>query len=178
LVENGRKFLHGGRGEATMPDGAAIFETSGAWAAFSTLSRISVCLIAIDVVQDFQIGSRGGRSARRCRRTRASRTSKMNCEMCSHRSLHYGKSRIPASTASAWTLTLKYVIDRATDLEMSYNTNDWSRLCRNRRGSTCKRHASSAQRVNDKVPRAVPRAECRVEMWRGGGRPNSRRGDD
>jgi hypothetical protein len=69
-VENGRKFFHGGRGEATMPDGAVIFETSGAWPDFSTLSRISVCLIAIDF-KSFQIGSRGGRTARRCRRTRS-----------------------------------------------------------------------------------------------------------
>jgi hypothetical protein len=31
-VENGRKFQNSKRGEATMPDGAAIFETSGALA--------------------------------------------------------------------------------------------------------------------------------------------------
>src|SRR5262249_46257131 len=30
-VENGRKFQNSGRGEASMPDGAAIFETTGAW---------------------------------------------------------------------------------------------------------------------------------------------------
>jgi hypothetical protein len=35
-VENGRKFQNGGRGEAAMPDGAAIFETTGAWEDFST----------------------------------------------------------------------------------------------------------------------------------------------
>jgi hypothetical protein len=159
-----------------MPDGAVIFETSGAWPDFSTLSRISVCLIAIDF-KSFQIGSRGGR------RTRASWTSKMNYEMSSHRSLRYGKSRISASTGSSWTLALKYSSIARPIFEMSYNTNDWSRLwwgapAKTDEGSTCKRHASSAQRVNDKVPRVVPRAECRVEMWRGGGRPNSRRGDE
>jgi hypothetical protein len=154
-----------------MPDGAVIFETSGAWPDFSTLSRISVCLIAIDF-KIFQIGSRGGRTARRCRRTRASWTSKMNCEMSSHRSLRYGKSRIPASTAPAWALALKYSSIARPNFEMSYNTNDWSRLwwgapAKTDEGSTCKRHASSAQRVNDKVPRVVPRAECRdVARWR------------
>src|ERR1700747_1676852 len=37
-VENGRKFQNSKRGEATMPDGPAIFETSGAWEDFSTPS--------------------------------------------------------------------------------------------------------------------------------------------
>ena len=40
-VENGRKFQNTGRGEASMPDGAAIFETTGAWEDFSTPSRDS-----------------------------------------------------------------------------------------------------------------------------------------
>ncbi|MGZ4966654.1 MAG: hypothetical protein ACXV97_05720, partial [Chthoniobacterales bacterium] len=35
-VENGRKFQNGGRGTADMPDGAAIFETTGAWEDFAT----------------------------------------------------------------------------------------------------------------------------------------------
>ena len=52
-VENGRKFQNSKRGEATMPDGAAIFETSGAWEDFSTPSRDLRLLIAIDVVLGF-----------------------------------------------------------------------------------------------------------------------------
>jgi hypothetical protein len=36
-----------------MPDGAAIFETSGAWEDFSTPSWHLRLLIAIDVFQDF-----------------------------------------------------------------------------------------------------------------------------
>src|SRR5262249_22965660 len=48
-VENGRKFQNSNRGEATMPDGPAIFETSGAWEDFSTPSRDLRLLIAIDV---------------------------------------------------------------------------------------------------------------------------------
>ncbi len=38
-VENGRKFQTSGRGDAQMPDGAAIFETTGAWEDFATPSR-------------------------------------------------------------------------------------------------------------------------------------------
>ncbi len=52
-VENGRKFQDSGKGEASMPDGAAIFETTGAWEDFSTPSRDLRLLIAIDVVRGF-----------------------------------------------------------------------------------------------------------------------------
>ena len=52
-VENGRKFQNSGRGEADMPDGAAIFETTGAWEDFATPSRDLRLLIAIDVVRGF-----------------------------------------------------------------------------------------------------------------------------
>src|SRR5436190_20956655 len=52
-VENGRKFLNSGRGDAEMPDGAAIFETTGAWEDFATPSRDLRLLIAIDVVRGF-----------------------------------------------------------------------------------------------------------------------------
>src|SRR5262245_63744785 len=38
-VENGRKFQQSGRGDASMPDGAAIFETTGAWEDFATPAR-------------------------------------------------------------------------------------------------------------------------------------------
>ena len=52
-VENGRKFQSSGRGDADMPDGAAIFETTGAWEDFATPSRDLRLLIAIDVVRGF-----------------------------------------------------------------------------------------------------------------------------
>ena len=52
-VENGRKYQNKGGGEASMPDGAAIFETTGAWEDFATPSRDLRLLIAIDVVRGF-----------------------------------------------------------------------------------------------------------------------------
>ena len=52
-VENGRKYQTSGRGDAAMPDGAAIFETTGAWEDFATPSRDLRLLIAIDVVRSF-----------------------------------------------------------------------------------------------------------------------------
>ena len=52
-VENGRKYQVGGGGEVAMPDGASIFETTGAWEDFATPSRDLRLLIAIDVVRGF-----------------------------------------------------------------------------------------------------------------------------
>src|SRR6201987_4345882 len=52
-VENGRKYKNTGKGEASMPDGAAIFETTGAWEDFATPSRDLRLLIAMDVVRTF-----------------------------------------------------------------------------------------------------------------------------
>src|SRR5256886_6595821 len=49
-VENGRKYQTSGRGDAEMPDGPAIFETTGAWEDFATPARDLRLLIAIDVV--------------------------------------------------------------------------------------------------------------------------------
>jgi hypothetical protein len=50
------------------------------------------------------------------------------------------------------TLALKDVLDRAADLEMGYNLNDcvelrWGAAQESEEASTCKRHASSAQRA-------------------------------
>ena len=50
-VENGRKYLAGGGRTVDMPDGASIFETTGAWEDFATPSRDLRLLIAIDVVR-------------------------------------------------------------------------------------------------------------------------------
>ena len=52
-VENGRKYLVEGGREVAMPDGASIFETTGAWEDFATPSRDLRLLIAVDVVRGF-----------------------------------------------------------------------------------------------------------------------------
>jgi hypothetical protein len=51
-----------------------------------------------------------------------------------------------------WTLALKDVIERAVDLEMAYNPNDcvelrWGAPDKSDEASTCRRHASPAQRA-------------------------------
>jgi hypothetical protein len=56
------------------------------------------------------------------------------------------------SDGSAWTLSLKDVIDRAADFEMAYNPNDcvelrWAAADKTDEAATCKRHAPEAQRA-------------------------------
>jgi hypothetical protein len=150
-VENGRKFLASGRGDATMPDGAAIFETNGAWEDFATPSRDLRLLIALDVVREFP-----DRVARRPERYAMPNKSVADVQAelqgvlaseLSQRRFSYTRS-----DGSAWTLSLKDMFDRAADLEMAYNLNDcvelrWGAPTKSDEASTCKRLAPSAQRA-------------------------------
>ncbi len=151
-VENGRKFQSGGHGDAIMPDGPSIFETTGPWEDFSTPARDFRVLIAIDVVRGFP-----DRVARRPERyaipngksapgVKAELQSVLASELAARR---FSYTR---SDGSAWTLSLKDVIDRGADLEMAYNPNDcvelrWGAPESSDEASTCKRHAPAAQRA-------------------------------
>src|SRR5262249_1144273 len=62
------------------------------------------------------------------------------------------KFSYPRSDGSNWTLALKDVIDRTTDLEMAYNVNDclelrWGASEKSDEAATCKRRAPAAQRA-------------------------------
>ena len=59
-VANGEDYVASHPGTIAMPDGAAIFETVGAWEDFATPSRDLRLLIAIDVVRGFPRRWRGG----------------------------------------------------------------------------------------------------------------------
>ena len=151
-VENGRRFLNGGRGEASMPDGAAIFETSGAWEDFSTPSRDLRLLIAIDVVSEFpdRVARRPERYAMPKDKSVADVKAELRNVLASE--LASRKFSYPRSDGSAWTLALKDAVHRETDLEMAYNPNDcvefrWGAPAESDEASTCKRHAPSAQRA-------------------------------
>jgi hypothetical protein len=151
-VENGRRFLNSGRGEASMPDGAAIFETSGAWEDFSTPSRDLRLLIAIDVVREFpdRVARRPERYAMPKDKSVADVKAELRNVLASE--LASRKFSYPRSDGSAWTLTLKDAVRRETDLEMAYNPNDcvefrWGAPAESDEASTCKRYAPSAQRA-------------------------------
>lgn len=150
-VENGRKYQTGGGGEVSMPDGASIFETTGAWEDFATPSRDLRLLIAIDVVRGFP-----DRVARRPERyampqgksvadVKAELDSVLAAEMASR------KFAYTRTDGSPWELALKDVITRTDGLEMAYNVNDcvelrWGAADGSEEAATCKRRAPGAQR--------------------------------
>jgi hypothetical protein len=151
-VENGRKYQSSGRGDAEMPDGATIFETTGAWEDFATPSRDLRLLIAIDVVRGFpeRVARRPERYAMPSGKSVADVKAELESVLASE--LAARKFSYPRSDGSAWTLALKDVLDRAPDLEMAYNLNDcvelrWGAPEKSEEASTCKRHAPGAQRA-------------------------------
>src|SRR5207342_1510837 len=151
-VENGRKFQSSGRGDAQMPDGAAIFETTGAWEDFATPARDLRLLIAIDVVRTFpdRVMRRPERYAMPRGKTVADVKAELESVLASELSAR--KFSYARSDGSAWTLALKDVLDRAAALEMAYNLNDcvelrWGAADKSDEASTCKRRASAAQRA-------------------------------
>jgi hypothetical protein len=151
-VENGRKFQNSGKGEASMPDGPAIFETTGAWEDFSTPSRDLRLLIAIDVVRTFpeRVARRPERYAMPAGQSAAEVTAELRrvlAQELSARTFTY-----PRSDGSPWTLSVKDVVDRVRLLEMAYNPNDcvelrWGAAENSDEARTCKRFAPRAQRA-------------------------------
>jgi hypothetical protein len=151
-VENGRKFQTSGRGDADMPDGAAIFETTGAWEDFATPARDLRLLIAIDVVRGFpdRVARRSDRYAMPKEKSVAEVKAELENVLAAELSAR--KFSYPRTDGSAWTLALKDVVDRAADLEMAYNLNDcvelrWGAPEKSEEASTCKRRAPTAQRT-------------------------------
>ena len=151
-VENGRKFLASGKGDASMPDGATIFETAGAWEDFSTPSRDLRMLIALDVVRGYpdRVARRPERYAMPAGKSVADVKAELQSVLASE--LVTRKFPYTRTDGSQWTLALKDVMNRMTDLEMAYNPNDcvelrWGAPADSEEAATCKRHAPSAQRA-------------------------------
>jgi hypothetical protein len=151
-VENGRKYQAKTAGDTSMPDGASIFETTGAWEDYSTPARDLRLLIAIDVVRTFpdRFARRSDRYATPPGKSVADMKSELQSVLNSE--LASRKVTYTRSDGSPWTLSVKDVVDRATDFEMAYNPNDcaelrWAAAENSEEASTCKRHAPQAQRA-------------------------------
>jgi hypothetical protein len=151
-VENGRKYQAGGGGEAAMPDGAAIFETTGAWEDFATPARDLRILIAIDVVRFFpdRVARRPERYAMPAGKSATDVKAELEARLASE--LAARKFSYTRSDGSQWTLALKDVIERTPQLEMAYNLNDcvelrWAAQEGSEEAATCKRQAPTAQRA-------------------------------
>ncbi|MET0445890.1 MAG: hypothetical protein ABW151_15045 [Pseudorhodoplanes sp.] len=150
-VENGRKYQNSGKGEASMPDGAAIFETTGAWEDFATPSRDLRLLIAMDVVRNFpeRVVRRPERYA--MPKGKSAEAVKAELQAVLSQELSSRKFSYPRTDGSQWTLTMKDVVDRVGDLEMAYNVNDcvelrWGAQAGSEEASTCKKRAPQVQR--------------------------------
>jgi hypothetical protein len=150
-VENGRKYQNGGGAEVAIPDGASIFETTGAWEDFATPSRDLRLLIAVDVVQGFpdRVARRPERYAMPKDKSVADVKAELESVLASE--LAARKFSYLRSDGSQWTLALKDMVDRTAELEMAYNVNDcvelrWGAADRSDEATTCKWHASEAQR--------------------------------
>ncbi len=151
-VENGRKFQITRPGDAVMPNGPSIFETTGAWEDFATPARDFRLLIAIDVVRGFP--DRVARHPERYAIPEGKSVAHVKAELQSvlASELSARKFTYTRSDGSVWTLSLKDMVDRAAALEMAYNLNDcvelrWGAPENSEEASTCKRHAPQAQRA-------------------------------
>ena len=150
-VENGRKYQNGGGAEVAIPNGASIFETTGAWEDFSTPSRDLRLLIAIDVVRGFpdRVARRPERYTMPTGKSVADVKAELESLLASE--LAARKVSYTRSDGSQWALALKDVADRSAELEMAYNVNDcvelrWGAPDKSDEASTCKRRASGPQR--------------------------------
>ncbi len=151
-VENGRKYQIKQPGDTPMPNGASIFQASGAWEDFSTPARDFRLLVAIDVVRNFpdRFARRSDRYAIPPGKSVAAMKSELQGMLASE--LASRKVTYTRSDGSQWTLSVKDVVDRAVEYEMAYNPNDcvelrWGAPENSEEAATCRRHAPQAQRA-------------------------------
>jgi hypothetical protein len=134
---------------AVMPEGYAIFETSGAWEDFATPSRDMRLLIAIDAVRAFpaQVRAAPQRFGVAPGAPELAQVDKSLTEQLGQRRFKYTRS-----DGSPFELTLADVVTRVASLETAYNPNDcpelrWGAREGTPERSTCKRTASPEQRA-------------------------------
>lgn len=149
-VATGEAHVTAHPGVIAMPDGAAIFETSGPWEDFATPSRDLRLLIALDVVRGFpaKVAAQPQRFAmppgRAPAQVRDDLEALLRAEAAARR-ITYARS-----DGSEWTLTLADVLARAEALEMAYNPNDcvevrWGARPGSSEMAPCRRRAPAEQ---------------------------------
>jgi hypothetical protein len=149
-VANAAKHFAAGGGRIDMPDGAAIFETTGPWEDFSTPSRDLRLLIAVDVVRGFpeRVARRPERFAMPAGKPVAE--VKADLDRLLHDTLDARRFSYERSDGSSFSLSLADVLARALDLEMAYDPNDcpearWGAPAGSAEASTCSRRAPGGQ---------------------------------
>lgn len=151
-VDNGVAYKKTHPGLIDMPDGAEIFETSGAWEDYSTPSRDMRLLIAIDVVR--RMPQRVAAQPRRWAmpagvspKEIAARLEALLDTEAARRRFTYTRS-----DGSPWELRLADVLERAGALEVAYNPNDcpekrWGAPEGSEERATCRAEAPATHRA-------------------------------
>ena len=123
-VDNGEQFVREHpRTVIPMPEGAAIFETTGPWEDYATPSRDFRLIIAINVLEGlparivrhpelFLLGARTPDAAR-------AEVERLHARRSAERSIEYIRS-----DGSPWRLTVADVIARKSAFETAYDPND------------------------------------------------------
>jgi hypothetical protein len=148
-VENGEAYFRKGGSTIAMPNGAAIFETVGAWEDFSTPSRDMRLIIAMDVLLKFpekvlkypELFNLTAKSALQVK----SEIEQLHDELITERKIQYIRSN-----GEPWELSVADVLARKSAFEMGYNPNDcveirWGAEVGTEEYATCQRHAPAAQ---------------------------------
>lgn len=136
----------------TMPEGPAIFETSGAWEDYSTPARDMRLLIAMDLVTRFphRIGENPGAFSIPAGQSPAQVAESLRRAQQAYLSSHH--ITYSRSNGSEQRLSLADVLARATALEMAYNPNDcieirWGAAVGSAEMSSCQRRAPEDQQA-------------------------------
>ena len=149
-VNNGETYFRRNPGSVIpMPDGAAIFQTVGAWEDYSTPSRDLRLIIAIKVLTDLpekimrhpDLFVMNGRSPEQAKAW----IEQHHARRIQERSIFYTRSN-----GRLWELSIAEVLARKPLYEMAYNPNDcaeirWGAKPGTEEYSTCRRHAPAEQ---------------------------------
>ncbi|MCB9661252.1 MAG: C40 family peptidase [Sandaracinaceae bacterium] len=148
-VDNGEAYVRQNGPSVPMPEGYAIFETTGPWEDFATPSRDMRLLISIDAVTGFpasvvrQPGRFGVGPADAA--AVASRLEGELSTLLAGRAITYRRS-----DGAAQRVTLQDLVARQRALELAYNPNDcieqrWGAPAGSAEASSCRRHAPPEQ---------------------------------
>jgi hypothetical protein len=149
-IANGEAYAARHRGVIPMPEGAAIFETTGAWEDYATPSRDLRLLIALDVVRGFpaRVEAHPERFALPLGRSPAQVRGDLEAALAAE--LAARRFTYVRSDGSPWTLTLADVMARSEALEVAYDPNDcpevrWGAPPGSAEAATCTRRAPAEQ---------------------------------
>jgi hypothetical protein len=151
-VDNGERFVHEHPGTVIdMPEGAAIFETTGPWEDYATPSRDFRLIIAMNVLEGlperivrhpelFLLGPRTPEMAR-------ADVERRHAERTAERVFEYTRS-----DGSTWRIGIADALARKAAFETAYDPNDcvevrWGAPEGTAERATCRRRAPTQQRA-------------------------------